>query len=495
MLFNSMQFLVFFPIVVLMYFLIPHRIRHIWLLCASYFYYACWNPKYVILLFISTIITYISGILIHKASLIEEQIKAIRLKKLVVGCSLFTNLIILFFFKYFDFFLENINIVLGKLNIELLTPKFDIILPVGISFYTFQALTYTMDVYREEVKPERNILKYALFVSFFPQLLSGPIERSKNFLHQISEEHYFDYERVKSGLLLMLFGLAKKLIIADRLAILVNQVYDNYYNYRGLVLVLATLFYSLQIYCDFSSYSDMAIGAAQVMGFKLKENFRQPYFSKSVAEFWRRWHISLSTWFRDYLYIPLGGNRVSKWRGYINILIVFAVSGLWHGAEWSFIIWGVLNGAYQIIEKELKILTEKVSIFKKNKESKSYQIIKILITYSLICFAWIFFRAENISVAITLIKQMFMEFNPWILTDGTLYNLGLDEKNFHLAIFSIILLLMFDYYNAKQDVRERLGSCHVIFRWSVYYILIFSIIIFGVYGLGYDASQFIYLQF
>lgn len=294
----------------------------------------------------------------------------------------------------------------------------------------------------------------------------------------------------------MLWGFVKKLIIADRLAILVNQVYNNYHDYRGLVLVLATVFFSFQIYCDFSSYSDIASGAAQVMGFELMDNFKQPYFSKSVAEFWRRWHISLSTWFRDYLYIPLGGSRVGKLKGYFNIMVVFAVSGLWHGADWSFVMWGAMNGAYQIIGKELKFLFDKAAtIFKVNRESKLHILLKIITTYLLICFSWIFFRADTFSMAIQVIKQMVMEFNPWILTDGTLYKLGLDEKNFHLAIVGIIILLVFDYFNAKQDIRERLGFCHIVFRWSVYYLTIFSIIIFGVYGLGYDASQFIYFQF
>ncbi|RDU23206.1 MBOAT family O-acyltransferase [Anaerosacchariphilus polymeriproducens] len=496
MLFNSMEFLIFFPIVVLIYFVIPHKIRYIWLLAASYFYYMCWNPKYAILMLLSTVITYLSGILISRANLVPNKLKAVKLKKLFVGFCFSSNLIILFFFKYFDFFISNINLVLRKFNFELLNPQFDIILPVGISFYTFQALSYTMDIYREELKPEKNFLKYALFVSFFPQLVAGPIERSKNLIHQISERHYFEYNRVKNGLLLMLWGFVKKLIIADRLAILVNQVYNNYHDYKGLVLILATIFFSFQIYCDFSSYSDIASGAAQVMGFKLMDNFKQPYFSKSVAEFWRRWHISLSTWFRDYLYIPLGGNRVSKLKGYFNIMVVFAVSGLWHGADWSFVMWGAMNGAYQIIGKELKFLFDKAAtIFKVNRESKLHILLKIITTYLLICFSWIFFRADNFSMAIQVIKEMVMEFNPWILTDGTLYQLGLDEKNFRLAIIGIIILLVFDYFNAKQDIRERLGSCHIVFRWSVYYLTIFSIIIFGVYGLGYDASQFIYFQF
>jgi len=331
MLFNSAEFLIFFPIVVLTYFLIPHKIRHIWLLVCSYFFYMCWNPKYALLMATSTIITYASGVLIEKY---YER------RKLWVGLSFVSNLSILFFFKYFDFALNNINQLLEYLGVSVITTTFDVVLPVGISFYTFQALSYTMDVYRGEIKAQKNLAKYALFVSFFPQLVAGPIERSGNLLNQIDERHTFDCDRVKRGLLLMAWGFFEKLMIADRAAILVNQIYGNYENYGSVALILATLAFAVQIYCDFSGYSDIAIGAAQVMGFSLMQNFRQPYFSLSIAEFWRRWHISLSTWFRDYLYIPLGGSRCSKIKKYRNLMVTFMVSGLWHGSSWNYVIWG-----------------------------------------------------------------------------------------------------------------------------------------------------------
>ena len=239
--------------------------------------------------------------------------------------------------------MSNVNAMLAQFNFELIQPAFDVVLPVGISFYTFQALSYTVDVYRKDIYAEKNILKYALFVSFFPQLVAGPIERSKNLLIQFNKEHHFDYNRVKNGLLLMLWGFFMKLVIADRVAMVVDQVYNNYTQYAGFEIAIATVFFAIQIYCDFGSYSNIAIGAAQVMGFTLMENFRQPYFSKSVAEFWRRWHISLSSWFRDYLYIPLGGNRKGKVLKYINLMIVFLTSGLWHGASWHFVVWGGLE--------------------------------------------------------------------------------------------------------------------------------------------------------
>lgn len=346
MLFNSYQFLIFFPVVTLIYFLIPHKIRYIWLLIASYFFYMCWNAKYALILLFSTAVTYIGGILISKANKVEDNRKKIKYKKMFVALSFIINLSILFLFKYFDFAIGNINRILAVLNIQLLNPKFDIVLPVGISFYIFQALGYTVDVYREDVKAERNFLKYALFVSFFPQLVAGPIERSKNLLEQMYEKHYFEAQRVKDGLLLMIWGGFQKIVIADRIAIVVDTIFNKFPEYGGIYILIASILFAFQIYCDFSGYSIIAVGAAKVMGFRLMENFNAPYFSMSVSEFWRRWHISLSTWFKDYVYIPLGGNRKGKIRKYINIMIVFLVSGLWHGASWNYIVWGGLNRSF-----------------------------------------------------------------------------------------------------------------------------------------------------
>lgn len=349
--FNSFDFLCFFPIVIAIYFVIPRKTRYLWLLAASYYFYMGWNPKYALLIAFSTVVTYFSGIFIEKINnrisdkneTDEEYKKAIRQKKQVVAVSFTVNLLILVFFKYFDFLLGNINGILSRFGISIVEKPFDVLLPVGISFYTFQALSYTMDVYRNEIKAEKNILKYALFVSFFPQLVAGPIERSKNLLKQIETVHTFDlwnYERITKGLTVMLWGFFQKMVIADRIAILVDNVYDKYWLYGSSALILATILFAFQIYCDFGSYSNIAIGAAEVMGFSLMENFDTPYFSTSIKEFWRRWHISLSTWFRDYLYIPLGGNRKGTFRKYLNLIITFLVSGLWHGASWSFIVWG-----------------------------------------------------------------------------------------------------------------------------------------------------------
>jgi alginate O-acetyltransferase complex protein AlgI len=490
MLFNSFNYLIFFPVVVLIYFVVPHRARHVWLLISSYYFYMSWNPKYALLIALSTVITYISGLLIGRETL------SVR-KKLWVFLSMASNLSILFLFKYFDFFIENANRILAAMSMELLSPEFDVILPVGISFYTFQALSYTMDVYRGEIYVEKNILRYALFVSFFPQLVAGPIERSKNLLVQIGRRHYFDYERVKSGLMLMLWGLFLKLVVADRVAIVVNNVYGDYASYEGIILVIATLFFGMQIYCDFASYSLIAKGSAEVMGFKLMDNFRQPYFSMSVAEFWRRWHISLSSWFRDYLYIPLGGNRKGNLRKYLNIMIVFLVSGLWHGANWTFVIWGFLHGAFQVTGQILRPVKKKIiDALSIDEMRMSYKLGQMIITYGLVNFAWIFFRAPGITAAKGIIKNMFSLWNPWVLVDGTLYTLGLSPGSFRVGMVSILILIFVSIAQYKGvSIRKNLMNQGIIFRWSLALGLIFAIIIFGVYGPGYSASQFIYFQF
>ena len=385
---------------------------------------------------------------------------------------------------------------LTQIHLELIQTGFDVILPVGISFYTFQALSYTMDVYRGEIYAEKNILKYALFVSFFPQLVAGPIERSKNLLIQFNEEHHFDYERVKNGLLLMLWGFFMKLVIADRVALLVNQVYNNWQQYAGLELVIATVFFAVQIYCDFGSYSNIAIGAAQVMGFTLMENFKQPYFATSVADFWRRWHISLTSWFRDYLYIPLGGNKKGKVRKYINVMIIFLTSGLWHGASWHFVIWGALNGFFQIIGDSTKKYRQKIlQLLEVNTRCFSYRLLQMVLTFILVDFTWIFFRADGFKVALQIIQKMFSTFNPWILFDGTLFTLGMDRKDFIVALIAIAILWIVDYFHTKGSVRQWISQQNLIFRWGLYYFVIFSILIFGIYGPGYDAAAFIYFQF
>lgn len=343
MLFNSYAFIFFFPIVIFIYGIVPKRARYIWLLISSYFFYMNWNPKYAVLIALSTIITYFSGIFLEYSKMMQDEIRSVSYQKIIVFFCFLSNLGILVFFKYFYFLLDSLNMVITGLGGKEIISLWDIILPVGISFYTFQALGYIVDVYRDNLKAERNFLRYALFVIFFPQLVAGPIERSTSLLKQINsieDIQVWNYDRMASGAMYMLWGFFQKMVIADRVAILVDTVYSNIRIYQSYELLVAAIGFSIQIYCDFASYSNIAIGTARIMGIELMENFNTPYFSTSIQEFWRRWHISLSTWFKDYLYIPLGGNRGSKWKRYRNIMITFLMSGLWHGANWTYVFWG-----------------------------------------------------------------------------------------------------------------------------------------------------------
>lgn len=501
MLFNSFSFLIFFPIVLMVYFVIPKKTRYIWLLITSYYFYMCWNPKYAWLIGFSTVITYISGILIDKADGIKEDKKRKIRKNWVVAGSFVTNLGILFFFKYFDFALANINAVLNQLNIEVIEKPFDVLLPVGISFYTFQALSYTVDVYRGDIKAEKNLFRYALFVSFFPQLVAGPIERSTNLMKQVQKVHeikLWNYERITSGLGIMLWGYFMKMVVADRVAILVDQVFGDFREYGATALILAAVFFAFQIYCDFGSYSLIAVGCARVMGFTLMENFETPYFSKNIQEFWRRWHISLSSWFRDYLYIPLGGNRKGKIRKYLNLMITFLASGLWHGASFSFVVWGGLHGMYQIIGDLLrpwkKDITKRLGI---KTESYSYRLMQCLITFVLVDFAWIFFRSDSLSEALAYIGCIASKWDPWVLFDGSIFTWGLSAPEFVVAIVSLLILFMVDKirYRKNMLLDEYLDTQCLWFRWTVYIFLFCAILIFGIYGPAYDAAQFYYFQF
>lgn len=497
MLFNSIDFLIFFPLVVVVYYVLPKKIRYIWLLITSYYFYMCWNLKYVILIFLSTVITYASGLLlehIKKSDCSEEQ--RMKRKKLCVAGSFLANLSILFYYKYFNFIIWNINMVLRRTPIELELPQLDILLPVGISFYTFQALSYTMDVYRDEIYAEKNFAKYALFVSFFPQLVAGPIERSKNLLVQISKERKFSYSNLRSGLFLMLWGLLLKLVLADRVAIVVNTVYGSPEIYPGFLIVLATVLFAFQIYCDFQGYTTIARGAARILGYELMENFNAPYFATSVADFWRRWHISLSSWFRDYLYIPLGGNRKGKARKHLNLMIVFLVSGIWHGASWTYIIWGGLNGAYQVIGDWLRPLRNKMKEkLHVKSESRLCKLVSMVITFVLVDFAWLFFRADGPISTINTLKNLCC-FNPQVLVDGTMFQLGLEKAEFWFMWLVIALLMASDYLKYKGiQVMEKINRMGMFSRSLLFAILLWVVIVFGIYGVDYEASQFIYFQF
>ena len=487
MLFNSIDFLIFFPIVVSIYFIIPKKARYLWLLLSSYYFYMSWNPKYAILMGISTAITYISGLFIEKYRQQEFY------KKVCVAGSLASNLLILVIFKYADFILININNVLSHFGFEVIERRLDLLLPVGISFYTFQALSYTLDVFRGD-KAEKNFFRYALFVSFFPQLVAGPIERSKNVLSQIQNIEsipVWNYEKVRNGLFLMFWGLFQKLVIADRASVIVENVYSSYASFGLFEITVATFLFAFQIYCDFGGYSNIARGAAQVMGIQLMKNFEQPYLAVSIKEFWRRWHISLTAWFTDYLYIPLGGNRKGTARKYLNIFIVFAVSGLWHGASWNFIVWGILHAFYQIIEDIGRRIKKFIPFLQAKNESFSSRIRKIIFTFLFVDFAWIFFAADSLGIAVKIINQMVT-----VPKTTGLCELGLNKANWIVLAAAILILIIVDILHEKQiSIFEAVHRQEIWFRWALYLGIIWSIIMFGVYGVGYDASQFIYFQF
>jgi D-alanyl-lipoteichoic acid acyltransferase DltB (MBOAT superfamily) len=391
--------------------------------------------------------------------------------------------------------------MLAVFSLPIISTKFDVLLPVGISFYTLQALGSIIDVYRGDVKVERNFIKYALFVSFFPQLVAGPIERSKNLLNQIddiSQCKIYQYKDVISGSILMLWGYFMKMVVADRAAILVNTVYDSYWLHGFFGLTIATCFFALQIYCDFASYSTIAAGAARILGFRLMENFNAPYLSRSVGEFWRRWHISLSTWFRDYLYIPLGGNRVSEVRKNVNMVIVFTVSGLWHGASLHFIAWGMIWAFFivfsNLTKKWRNMVSVKIGI---KRDCFSFCFGQCITTFILTCFAWIFFRAQSIKDVFRIIKRIITERDMWSFFNGTIYELGLSRQELNILFISMTVVLMADLirYRKNKTIDVFILEQNLWFQWIVIITMVLFVFIFGIYGFGFDPKQFIYFQF
>lgn len=400
MLFNSVDYLIFFTIVFTIYYILPRRTRYIWLLVSSYFFYMRWNAKYALLLFGCTVVTYIAGIFIENVNSSEDRREYIYIKKGILSICLFILIGALIYYKYFEFIMGYINKMLRYVHFREISIQYNIILPVGISFFVLQSLGYVIDVYRGEILAERNFFKYALFVSFFPQLVAGPIERSKNLLKQLSCSGTLTWEKFRHGVLLILYGLCCKVVIADRIANIVKTVYGAPETYMGAYILYAAILFSFQIYCDFYGYSTIARGSAELLGITLVDNFNAPYFATSVKDFWRRWHISLSAWFRDYLYIPLGGNRKGKIRKEINLLIVFTISGLWHGASMSFVVWGLLNGIYQVLRDlwnnvvliiqrlfDLSHYTTQIE----NVNRFSRKLMRTVVTFLIITLTWIFF--------------------------------------------------------------------------------------------------------
>jgi len=492
MLFNSYSFMIFLPVVAFIYYILPHKTRSLWLLGTSIYFYMCWNTYYVILLAVTIVTSYFSAQFVER----YRQQKSILCKGLLV-LTIVLNLGILFFYKYLGFFFANVKVLLEALSIFFNPPEMNLILPVGISFYTFKALSYLLDIYRCKYSCTRNFIYYATYISFFPAILSGPIDRADDFIPQLKENHTFDYTAVRRGILLMLWGYFLKLVVADRAAQFSNIVYNNHTEYSGAFVLIATLLYAVQIYCDFYGYSCTAQGVAQVLGFSIVENFKQPYFATSIGEFWRRWHISLSSWLKDYVYIALGGNRCSRFRKYINLMITFLVSGLWHGSSWNYIIWGFLHGMYQIVGDITKPFRKKVLyLLKVDVSSGVHQNFCRLTNFALVSFSWIFFFAKGAKAALRIIKHMLTSFQVWTLWDGSLFEVVLGRPEFGVLMISLLVVLIVDImkYN-RINIQGWIEKQHVLFRWSLYYVALFTVIIFGVYGSEYSASAFVYFQF
>jgi alginate O-acetyltransferase complex protein AlgI len=482
MLFNSFEFLLFFLVVVPLHFALPQRVRWLWLLTMSCIFYMAFIPVYILILGFTIVVDYCAGMLIEAAQGAR--------RRTFLLMSLVANIGALAVFKYYGFLTANLSQLLSLLDMRYMLPALHIILPIGLSFHTFQAMSYTIEVYRGHQKAERHLGIFALYVMFFPQLVAGPIERPQNLLHQFREPHRLDYSRWAEGLRLMLYGLLKKVVVADNLGQVVNLVYTTPTHYSGPVLLLATVFFAFQIYCDFSGYSDIAIGVARLLGYDLMTNFRRPYFATSIAEFWRRWHISLSTWFRDYLYIPLGGSRASTGRVCLNLLIVFLVSGLWHGAAWTFVVWGALHGFYLVVGK---LTGPWRASFRRwlglERCPRLLAIWQAGCVFALVTVAWVFFRARSFHDAGYILTHMFNPrgFQLWAI----LGHIALPAFEMFVALLSVGGLLVADWLLEARP-QWFLGlwtirSC----RWALYLTGCYLIVFFGYFG----RVEFIYFQF
>lgn len=483
MLFNSYQYLLFFPIVVMLYYAFPFRWRWALLLAASYYFYMCWRVEYIFLIIASTLIDYYAGIMMGKT-----DVKTKRKKYLVL--SIIVNLSLLFSFKYLNFFTASLNEAFNYFNIFHDIPLFNVLLPVGISFYTFQTLSYTIDVYRGRTKPEYHLGKFALYVSFFPQLVAGPIERSYRLLPQFYERKSLDPGKIVSGLKLMLWGFIKKVVIADRLGIFASNVFSNPSAYEGLQIYVASAFMLVQIYADFSGYTDIARGSARIMGYDLMENFNRPFIAKSISEFWSRWHISLTTWFRDYLFysFPIKKNRkIIRWKWHFYLIITFVLIGLWHGANWTFFIFGLLQGIFITFAHISKKYRSKINVWiGLNRSDNFINHLNIIVVFALMCLSVIFFAAKSIKDAGILIS------NAWQLQHTPrMLKILFKNHNVLIGLSLIIFLLVIEHLHAKYNLMKIFNRQHIVFRWAVYLIAVFFILIFGVYS----HEAFIYFQF
>lgn len=475
MLFNSWQFGIFFPFVFIFYWLLPNKFRWFLILASSYYFYMSWNVKYIVLILFTTIVSYIAAILIERFNNNNPA------KKFILFIAVISCLGVLFVFKYFNFFSKTFTDFMKIFAINLHPVTLKLLLPVGISFYTFQTLSYVFDVYSGKIKPEKHFGIYAAFISFFPQLVAGPIERTNNLLPQIKAQHNFDYSQAVYGLKLMAWGYFKKLVVADNLAPEVDKIYAHLDSYQGFLLLISAAYFALQIYCDFSGYSDIARGAAKLMGIELIENFRSPYFSASIHEFWTRWHISLSTWFRDYVYIPLGGSRVKKFRHYINIMITFIISGLWHGANWTFILWGSIHGAAYVAE-------DIVSRGKRKEYHGFCWFIRVIFVFIFCVAAWVFFRAQNLNEVIYIFSHMFDGIeNFWVWLKAPI-------KARRIFLFAGGAVGIYDFISVLKgrEAIDMLADRNIIIRWFCYMLLGFAVIVFSQKGV---AAEFVYFQF
>lgn len=474
--FNSIEYALFLPIVFGVYWRLQHKYRWIILLISSYYFYMSWNPKYVTLILYTTIVSYAAAILLEK-----NDNKNIR--KCILGGVLISCLGVLFFFKYFNFISESLVNLSGFFSIKLHPITLDLLLPVGISFYTFQTLSYVIDVYRGDVKPEHNLGIYATFIVFFPQLVAGPIERTTNLLPQIKSEKKFDYELAMYGARQILWGLFKKVAVADVVAVYVDKAYSDLSQCSGMDLWVAVFLFTIQIYCDFSGYSEIAIGSAKLLGINLISNFKSPYFALSVKEFWSRWHISLSTWFRDYVYIPLGGNRCSKLKNYINLIVTFLVSGLWHGANWTFVIWGGIHGLAQVIEKIMKL--------ERREKGRIQKLFSWICVFVFCNVAWVFFRADNLSDALFIISNLFGRLLD--VKTFTYSNIGLDRWNILYMGIVISIVGVYDYLSMKKDIIEIIKNRNIFIRLLLEYALVILIGYALINSTG--ENSFVYFQF
>lgn len=501
MLFNSFAFAVFFPLVFILYWAIFNRknvkIRNVFLLTASYVFYGWWDWRFLSLIIISSLQDFLIGKYLHKLNQKEDSgetdelvLKAIKRKKKIWLCvSVVVNIGFLGFFKYFNFFADGLTDLFAMFGVHLSATTLNIVLPVGISFYTFQTLSYTVDMYRKKADPAKDWIQFFAFVSFFPQLVAGPIERAKNLLPQFETLKKPDYKVFRSALLLIAWGFFKKIMIADRLAVFVERVYDNPIEANGFPMILGVIFFSFQLYLDFSAYSDIARGTGTLFGFKLMLNFKNPYLSTSFGNFWKRWHISLSSWFMDYVYIPLGGNRKGQARTILNVLIVFAISGLWHGASWNFVIWGVINALFLIALDPILNFNRK-NLPKTHPENIIPRIFKSLIIFLAWAVSLVFFRAKGFEAAIEGFK------NLGFSNISEIANFGLNHAELKLSFILLALLLIKEiaWEWKGEEIETRFYKIPGIFRWIFYIVFVLSIVYFGQYGTGNEHS-FIYFQF